>query len=49
MKWRALLLFVSVATASLAQTPKQKEHPLDDDPAVTGGADGLHVCSAHCI
>jgi hypothetical protein len=34
MKWLTLLLFVSVATASYSQAPKQNEHPLDDDPSV---------------
>jgi hypothetical protein len=34
MKWLTLVLFVLVATTSYSQTPKQKEHPLDDDPNV---------------
>src|SRR6202789_3133414 len=34
MKWLALLLSLSVVTASYAQTPDQNEHRLDDDPSV---------------
>jgi hypothetical protein len=34
MNWLTLLLFISVAAASRAQTPAQSEPPLDDDPAI---------------
>ena len=34
MNWLTLLLFVSLAMASHAQAPAQKERPLDDDPSV---------------